>query len=413
MEGVLSVLDDNGLEDLLNKLNRARENILKEMQSRKQKQHRMRPEVLTELKRKALQRRQHIDNLAEEHNNLEYYNIVHGGRTPEFTEWLRQKKEIPNQERINEFLNSIKPNSIIDFQQLSTSDKEAAFQQMKEKLQKEIGELAITERFKINYRVNGNWKSRTLTPEVFNSLMNSLDEQEFVYSKEVFQTNEVRFSDDGEFEYYKLSHFDAISFTPISESGSQRKDPRDSFFPYLNKSDIDLSRYQIFPTLFLDDKNKQREELNDSCFIYAMKVAGVDEDTLNKMRIQIHTRKFGLSKMDEICAQYDLHVIVHDLEVTNKNSLVRVNNKNYFGTEHGQHIELNSFKGHYFIQEKTKYSFSFIKHKYILKEDVDEENYNKTYEDGKWKNKKDSKRFITSGHLIKLLIQNRYFEPIT
>ena len=204
MEGVLSVLDDNGLEDLLNKLNRARENILKEMQSRKQKQQRMRPEVLTELKRKALQRRQHIDNLAEEHNNLEYYNIVHGGRTPEFTEWLRQKKEIPNQERINEFLNSIKPNSIIDFQQLSTSDKEAAFQQMKEKLQKEIGELAITERFKINYRVNGNWKSRTLTPEVFNSLMNSLDEQEFVYSKEVFQTNEVRFSDDGEFEYGRL-----------------------------------------------------------------------------------------------------------------------------------------------------------------------------------------------------------------
>ena len=108
MEGVLENLDDNGLEDLLNKLNRARANILKEMQSRKQKQQRMRPEVLAELKQKALQRRQHIDNLVEEHSNQEYYNILHGWRTPEFAEWLRQKKEIPNQERIDKFLESIK-----------------------------------------------------------------------------------------------------------------------------------------------------------------------------------------------------------------------------------------------------------------------------------------------------------------
>ena len=68
MEGEISNLDDNGLEYLFNKLNRARENILKEMQSRKQQ--RMKPEVLTELKRKAAQRRQYIDKLAEEHNNL-------------------------------------------------------------------------------------------------------------------------------------------------------------------------------------------------------------------------------------------------------------------------------------------------------------------------------------------------------
>ena len=89
MEDVLENLDDNGLEDLLNKLNRARANILKEMQSRKRKQQRMRPEVLAELKRKALQRRQHIDSLAEEYSNLEYYHTLNGGRTPEFVEWLR------------------------------------------------------------------------------------------------------------------------------------------------------------------------------------------------------------------------------------------------------------------------------------------------------------------------------------
>ena len=44
----------------------------------------------------------------------------------------------------------------------------------------------------------------------------------------------------------------------------------------------------------------------------------------------MHTRKFDFSKMNEICDKYNLHVIVLDLEVTNKNSLVRVNNKNFF-----------------------------------------------------------------------------------
>ena len=78
MEGVLENLDDNDLEDLLNKLKRARANILKKMQSMKRRQQRMRPEVLAELKQKALQRRQHIDYLTEEHSNQEYYNILHG-----------------------------------------------------------------------------------------------------------------------------------------------------------------------------------------------------------------------------------------------------------------------------------------------------------------------------------------------
>ena len=42
-------------------------------------------------------------------------------------------------------------------------------------------------------------------------------------------------------------------------------------------------------------KVKQRKELNDSCFVYALIQAGVDEDTLNKIRARIHTRKLGLA----------------------------------------------------------------------------------------------------------------------
>ena len=78
-------------------------------------------------------------------------------------------------------------------------------------------------------------------------------------------------------------------------------------------------------------KIKQRKELNDSCFVYALKQADVNNDTLNKIRRRIHTRKLGLSKMDAICEEFKLHVIVHDLEDENRNSKFRVKKKNYFG----------------------------------------------------------------------------------
>ena len=124
-------------------------------------------------------------------------------------------------------------------------------------------------------------------------------------------------------------------------------------FQYHNKSDINLSCYQIFDTI-VDAKGKQRKELNDSCFVYALKMYGVCKDVLNKIRFRIHTRKLGLSKMDNICKEFKLHVIVHDMErtETGNHSKFRVNKKNYFGVPEEEAlnvIHLNSFKEHYFL----------------------------------------------------------------
>ena len=82
--------------------------------------------------------------------------------------------------------------------------------------------------------------------------------------------------------------FDAISIVRANPSGSTRKDNRGSFFAYLNRSGLDLIRYQICDTL-VNAKGKQRKEMKDSCFVYALKQFGIDEDTLNKIRLmKIH-----------------------------------------------------------------------------------------------------------------------------
>ena len=376
---------------------------------------------LRELEELSRKRQARIDKLKNIYNQTD--------KSKEFVEWLRNKDAPANEEHIHKFIDSIGEDTIIDFTTLNKNDRAKAFPLIKEKLESIIGDLAMTNQFKISYRVNGVWKSRTLTSEIWNSLMNSFDEQEFIYGNEIHNTGLVSFSDDANVDVFKLVHFDAISFRRIQASGSTRKDNRDSFFPYLNTSGLDLSRYQIFDSIVevsKHDKAKQRKELNDSCFVYALMMAGVDDDTLNKIRLRIHTRKLGLAKMDAICEEFGLCVIVHDLEYTQRNSIIRVNNKNFFGVpkhdsctesasgiQDGLEIHLNSYKGHYFIDEYTEFTSDYINHKYAMHEELDESYCNKRYTSGKWKATKEQRRFITSGNLVKLLFENNYFTPIT
>ena len=180
----------------------------------------------------------------------------------DYFKWLRNKNAPINDAKIVRFLDSIKPSTIIDLKFLNKAERQKAYDEMVRRFRVTIGDLAITRRFKINYRVAGVWKSRTLTPEVWNDLMNSLDKDEFIYGDEIYEHSEIEFSDCSETGIYKLIYFDAISFEPLRRSGNTRKDNRDSFFPYLNKTDLDLSRYQIFDTL-VDEKGHQRKELRD------------------------------------------------------------------------------------------------------------------------------------------------------
>ena len=84
---------------------------------------------------------------------------------------------------------------------------------------------------------------------MWRQLMETLDNKEFVYSKESIDSGLMKFSDEAEEGIFKFVYFDAISITPINDEHKRRKDNRSSFFKYFNTTDIDLSRYQIFPSM--------------------------------------------------------------------------------------------------------------------------------------------------------------------
>ena len=97
-----------------------------------------------------------------------------------FHEWLRNKDAPSNDETIREFMDSIQLGSVIDFQKLNKNDRSRVFEQMKARFEEVFGELSITNKYIIHYRINGQWKSRTLTSDMWRQLMETLDRKEFI-----------------------------------------------------------------------------------------------------------------------------------------------------------------------------------------------------------------------------------------
>ena len=254
---------------------------------------------IDDIRKEYERRQQRMSELKQTYYDLHPEDEFIDSNDESFHEWLRNKDAPSNDETIREFMDSIQLGSVIDFQKLNRNDRTRVFEQMKARFEEVFGELSITNKYIIHYRINGQWKSRTfgqwksrtLTSDMWRQLMETLDRKEFIYAKESFETSLMQFSNESEEGLFKLIHFDAISIEPVIDAGNQRKDNRSSFFKYFNTSDIDLSRYQIFTSITKMNKQKkpiQIKELNDSCFVYALMIYGVNNEILNKIRLRIN-----------------------------------------------------------------------------------------------------------------------------
>ena len=142
-------------------------------------------------------------------------------------------------------------------------------------------------------------------------------------------------------------------------------------------------------------KKKLRKELNDYCFVYALHHAGFNIDSLNKMRARFCCRYQSPKNINLVCQEFKIHLIIHDKDDKSKHSLIRNQckkrttqdkNYSYLGVpkEEAKHIiEMNLFKDHFFLEEPTPYTKDYIVHKYVNKEDVPAECYNKRFYNGR------------------------------
>jgi hypothetical protein len=130
------------------------------------------------------------------------------------------------------------------------------------------------------------------------------------------------------------------------------------FFPYINNSDFDLSRYQVFnqeqAESFETHKNMKH------CFIKALENTGIKEHVLNRIALGIQTgAHFAKKHIKNVAQEINCKIIIHTYT---KKKIKKV----WYGK--GEEVNIALYKGHYFTFEKTIYSkFSVINYEKLKK----------------------------------------------
>ena len=207
----------------------------------------------------------------------------------------------------------------------------------------------------------------------------------------------------------------SFKFEPVENTKSYN-DRGGNFFKYVTHNLPSvvveyLKQLQIFDTLN-DDNNKQRKELNDCCFVYALKQTGeYSETTLNQIRLRINTRYLSNSAVEDLCNEFKIHFKLNYIDVNNKSEKIKHKNKKYFGVsedkaEH-KHI-FNIYNKHYFIEERTPFTSYYINNMNTLPTNF----YNKRM-NGKKLRIETGNRLLMSSKLVRILMKTNHFKPIT
>jgi hypothetical protein len=170
------------------------------------------------------------------------------------------------------------------------------------------------------------------------------------------------------------------------------------FFQYLNKSDIDLTRYQVVR------ESDDVEILKEQCLIHTLKLYGITKSKLKRISLAFEESGvyFPKSKLNKVAEIIDRKIILHSIK--NKENVVH---KQFFGE--GEEIHIGAYKDHYFILEDTEFTEFAIKHYKKLK---DIENY-KTItkiENGKYYKRNKKTKKCNSLRLLYYLMESKYFE---
>jgi len=140
------------------------------------------------------------------------------------------------------------------------------------------------------------------------------------------------------------------------------------FFPHINTSNLDLSRYQIFN----QDQayNKQLIENREHCLIFTLLQAGIEVDVCNRIKLSYVSGQ-NISKKDlkKIASIISRNIILYTIDdKPNSKKLVQQQKIMLKYTSEIEPIKIALYEEHYFLYEETKYSEFFIKHYQELKD---------------------------------------------
>lgn len=173
--------------------------------------------------------------------------------------------------------------------------------------------------------------------------------------------------------------------------------PEGGFFPYLNKTIINLEKYGVYNTVKPQEKN---------CLIQCFKAKKIDTTALYEMCKNQYIPQIKLREISEkLNVQINFHRVNKDFSLDK----VQVYNKN----PELEKIEISCILNHYFLYEKIPYTTFSIKNYHKIKHLPNWNNFYKLKPNGKYAS--DPKRYTTSLECFRLMIKNKddYFTEIT
>ena len=362
------------------------------------------------------------DESPEYLNKLEEI-LIKRGEINAYDQW----KEFENEDQTNlvdEIMSELELNPTkwsIDFSPLNAKAKLDVLTRLKDFFETYIADLAESKEYKFSFEVFGQWHSKPFSPELYRTLLDNFTKLHFVY--DFGEPLKDYISDPDITEIPEWSYFTAISFGKMHKVNGY-KDRGGDFFKYIVQDVTPglkkyLTRLQIFDSLVVD--NKVRKELNDCCFVYALKQSNVPEDVVNKIKLAINSRYLSPNKIHTLCDDNLIHCkVTHIDESQGINAChklkVCVNGKNvnYLGVNEKKakyQVHLVCYEEHFFIEETTPFSTYFIDHyNEICKSPEDEDRfYNKRHDGDHWRK---SKSFAKSSHLVRALFKQNHFRKI-
>jgi len=144
-----------------------------------------------------------------------------------------------------------------------------------------------------------------------------------------------------------------------------------AFFSYKNKTDIDLTKYQIYP--LSEDSTRNVKELKDEdqcCLMYTLRMNGVSEELLRNVTASLGALQLNvpLSKMEMVAQIIKKRLTIHYWDESSKRVRKGDKKSHMYGREFEEEIPIAQFKNHFFVFEDTKYTSFYIQNKLEIDE---------------------------------------------
>jgi hypothetical protein len=319
-------------------------------------------------------------------SNQEYKNKFNRRKAQK--KYIIKKQQQKENDEIKKFvyneykniLELIKPEGIYEYQTLALGDEN------KIKLFDEIIK-------KVQYVINNNPnKDKLMTEILLNGVYYPLHNKSFETIRKLlkgyYETNQIN-STLVNYIYNGIKKNQPIIFkTTLKTNKNENKEG--AFFPYYNRTELDLKRYQITNGEHTEEGNINK----DNCLIYALRLLGLEEEKLMNIKNYVNNGKIPMCKLNNLCL--DIGIRINLMTERNYKNKKR---ENIYGKE-GKIYNIGILADHYFINEDTIYTKYFINnYEKIASNSLKNANY--IYNS---RNDKDPKRIINSFNLIREMI---------